>query len=106
MCDIQVLQHEIFERNEKHLNYKKEITFVEACLGAKVIIPLLGGSETELTIPAGTQTHTIFTLKGMGLPSHSSNRRGDQFVVVGVTVPKDLEDYQKELLQQFADSFS
>jgi molecular chaperone DnaJ len=105
LCDIQVLPHEHFERNKLNIHCKKDVTFVEACLGAKIIVPILGGEQAELTIPAGTQTKTSFTMKGRGLPSHSSNKRGDQIVTVHVVVPTDLKPDQQELLKQFAASF-
>ena len=52
-------------------------------------------------ISEGTQTGTIFRLRGKGVKRPNRSDRGDQYVKVYVEVPKGLDKRQKELLQQF-----
>jgi molecular chaperone DnaJ len=54
-------------------------------------------------IPEGTQTSTVFKLKGKGIKRLRSNSRGDQYFRVNVEVPVKLTQKQRELLRQFAD---
>ena len=55
-------------------------------------------------MPAGTQSGTVFRLRGKGIQVVNSSGRGDQYVKVVLEVPKNLTDTQKELLRQLEDS--
>jgi DnaJ-class molecular chaperone len=46
---------------------KSDVTFPDASLGTDVEVPTLEGT-TKLKIPGGTQSKTVFRLKGMGVP--------------------------------------
>ncbi|MFQ6050323.1 MAG: molecular chaperone DnaJ [Candidatus Hydrothermarchaeota archaeon] len=98
---VHILPHEIFQRDGNNIIYEQPISFVQAALGAEIKVPTLDGN-VKITIPAGTQSGTIFRLKGKGMPSLRSSRRGDQLVKVKVVVPKRLNERQKELLREFA----
>ena len=77
------------------------ITFAQATLGDKIQVPTLDG-KVEYEIPEGTQTGTVFRLKGKGITKLRANVRGDQYVKVTVEIPKNLNDKQKDLVRQFA----
>ena len=80
------------------------ITFAQAVLGAEIEVPTLDG-KVKYTVPEGTQTGTVFRLRGKGVPVlNNSARRGDQFVRVNIEVPKNLTKKQKDLLAEFAKS--
>jgi len=100
---VSVLRHEYFDREGTSVYYEMPITFVQAALGAEVEVPTLDG-RVKYNIPEGTQTGTVFRLRGKGIPHLRSNTRGDQFVTVNVQTPKGLNSEQKELLRQFAES--
>ncbi|MBR6258712.1 MAG: molecular chaperone DnaJ, partial [Oscillospiraceae bacterium] len=51
-------------------------------------------------VPAGTQSGTVFRLRGKGIPSLRGAGRGDQYVTVHVDIPKNLTAQQKELVKQ------
>ena len=57
------------------------ITFTQAVLGAELEIPTIDG-KVKYTIPEGTQTGTVFRLKGKGIPVLNGRGRGDQYVTV------------------------
>ena len=46
----------------------------------------------------------MFRLRGKGVPYLRGTGRGDQFVSVNITVPKNLNSHQKEMLRAFAES--
>ena len=75
------------------------VNIVQATLGDRIEVPTLDG-PVDLSIPPGTQYGQAFRLHGRGMPNVRSGRRGDQFVVVQVIVPKDLTLEQKSLLQK------
>ena len=54
----------------------------------------------EIVIPAGTQHGQSFRLQGRGMPDVRGGRRGDQYVVIQLVIPKDLDPEQKALLRK------
>jgi molecular chaperone DnaJ len=98
---IQVKEHDIFERQGNNLYVNVPVTFAQAALGAEIIVPTLDGEET-LAVPEGTQTGSIFRLKGKGIVSLQGHGRGDLFVVTTVVTPTRLTREQKRLLEDFA----
>lgn len=102
---INVGHHKIFERDGFDLYCEIPITFAEAALGAEIDVPTLEGNE-KLTIPEGTQTGTVFTMKGKGIQMLSSKGKGSIYVTVVVEVPRNMNSEQKEKLKSFAESCS
>ncbi|AOT68532.1 molecular chaperone DnaJ [Geosporobacter ferrireducens] len=99
---LRVKPHEIFQRDGTDVICEMPITFVQAALGDELVVPTLDG-RIKYKIPEGTQSGTIFRMKGKGIPSLRGYGRGDHYVKVVVEIPKKLNDKQKELLKQFAD---
>ena len=81
----------------------QNISYAQAVLGAEVEGPTRDG-KVKLTIPEGTQPGAVFRLRGKGIPYLRGSGRGDQFVSVNITVPKNLNAGQKEALRAFAAS--
>ncbi len=97
---IHVKEHALFKREGEHVILDLPITFAQAALGAQISVPTLNG-PTELTIRAGTQPGETLRLKGKGIKRLNGNGHGDQFIRVGVEIPKHLNNKQKELLKEF-----
>ncbi len=102
---IRVRSHAIFERSGTSILLDMPISFAQAALGAEIEVPTLDG-RVKYTMPAGTQTGTVFRLKGKGVPALNSRGRGDQYVTVHIEVPRDLNAKQKELLEEFEATFT
>jgi len=99
---INVRPHPIFKRQGNDVVCEMPITFVQAALGAELEVPTLDG-KVKYSIQEGTQTGTIFRLRGKGIPYLRGSGRGDQYVKVEIDVPKKLNEKQKELLREFAE---
>jgi molecular chaperone DnaJ len=99
---IHVKEHEEFERQGSNLYSSVPVTFAQAALGSEVSVPTLDGQQ-QLKIPAGTQTGTVFRLKGQGVPVLGGRGRGDLFVSVTVVTPTTLTREQRRLLEQLAE---
>lgn len=97
---LHVLEHDTFERHGHDLYTEVAISFVQAALGGEIDVPLLDGKNARLEIPAGTQTNTIFRLKGKGVDT--AHRTGDLQARAVIQTPARLSKKQKELLVQFA----
>jgi len=98
---IHVKPHRVFKREGDDLVCEMPVSFVQATLGDEVEVPTLEGLA-KLKIPEGTQSGTIFRMKGKGIPHVSGYNRGDQLVVIKVVTPSKLSEKQKELLKEFA----
>jgi molecular chaperone DnaJ len=99
---IHVAEHEQFERQGSNLYEAVPVTFAQAALGADIMVKTLENEE-KLKIPMGTQTGTVFRLKGKGMPALGGRGRGDLFVSVTVITPTTLTREQRRLLEQLAE---
>ena len=97
---VNVLEHEIFERDGKHLYCEIPISFVDAALGGELEVPTLDG-RVKLKVPAETQTGKLFRLRGKGIAPVRGGSTGDLLVRVVVETPVKLSSRQKELLREF-----
>jgi len=98
---ITVDPHEFFERNDTDVICHIPISMVQAALGATINVPTLK-DETTLNIPKGTQYGDQFRLKGQGIPSLSTGRRGNQIIKVVIKTPTNISKKQESLLKEFA----
>jgi molecular chaperone DnaJ len=98
---INVKEHELFERQGANLYAAVPVTFAQAALGAEIDVPTLSGQES-LKIPAGTQTGTVFRLKGKGMTVLGGRGHGDLFVSVTLRTPTTLTREQRKLLEELS----
>jgi molecular chaperone DnaJ len=96
---IHVAEHEQFERQGNNLYAAVPITFAQAALGTEISVKTLNADQS-LKIPAGTQTGTVFRVRGQGMPVLGGRGRGDLFVSVSVVTPTMLTREQRKLLEQ------
>lgn len=100
---VRVRPHDLFVREGDNLLLQMPISFTQAILGAHVEVPTLE-EKASLVIPKGTQHGQLFRIKGAGLPSLRTGRRGDLVIVTKVELPKKLSEKQEKLLRDFAES--
>ena len=100
---IQVKEHSVFERDGSNLFCELPIPFTTAALGGEVMVPTLEG-KAQIKVAAGTQSGTVFKLRGKGMPEFNTSVFGDLLVRVIVEVPMRLDAEQKNKLMEFAAS--
>ena len=108
LVTVQVRPSKDFERNGSNLYTTVQLGFAEAALGTEIEVPALDVenrriSPVSINIPAGTQTGSVFRLRGKGMPSLRGSGRGDVYVTVDLVTPKNLTAEQEELLRKFAE---
>ncbi|HUS76755.1 MAG TPA: molecular chaperone DnaJ [Methanothrix sp.] len=101
---INVMPHPKFQRVESDLLLETPISFTQAALGSELEVPTLGG-RAKIKVPAGTQTGTVFRLRGKGMPRLQGLGSGDLHVKVKIKTPSALTERQKELLVALAAEF-
>lgn len=97
---VYVKEHKMFKRDGQDIILEMPISFAQAALGATLTVPTVDG-KVQYDLPEGTQTGTVFRLRGSGVPSVNGRGRGDQYVKVNVEIPRNLNHEQKELLRKF-----
>lgn len=71
-------------RQGHDLNYRLEIQFLDAVLGAKKQIKLPHGGPLEVTIPPGIEEGQTLRLKDKGAPSNNDRPTGDALFVISI----------------------
>ncbi len=97
---ITVEDHPFFKREGDDLICRVPVSFPQAALGDEIEVPTPYGVERVKILP-GTQSNTIFTLRGKGVRNPTTGRKGDLHVEIFIEVPKKLDGKQKELLREF-----
>jgi molecular chaperone DnaJ len=100
---VHIADDPVFKREGSDLYVEAHLSLVQAALGDEVSVPTLEGTAL-VTVPAGTQTGTVFRLKGKGLPDMRGHGSGDQFVMMTVVTPTKLTPGQRDILRQFQEA--
>ena len=104
LLHIRIAPHRRYRVSGHDLIQTLAVSPWEAGLGAKISVATLDGN-VSLAIPAGTQSGQKLRLRGKGLPRRG-DERGDLFVEVVMTLPKNLSQNERDLLEQLAEESS
>lgn len=89
-----------YERKGDDLYTEITVDLFTAVLGGQARVPTPEG-DVVLTIPAGTQPGQTMRLGGRGMPNlRNSQKHGDLYAKMKVTLPKQLSSEQKKLFEQ------
>jgi molecular chaperone DnaJ len=98
---VRVRPHPIFKRESGVVVCEVPVSIAQATLGAVIKVPTLDGA-VDMRVPAGTQSGTLFRLRGKGAGKPGS--RGDAHVRLVVETPTALDAKQRELFEQLKSS--
>ncbi|MGI9476737.1 MAG: DnaJ C-terminal domain-containing protein [Hyphomicrobiaceae bacterium] len=91
LIEIKVQPHKQFARDGDDVRLELPISIDEAVLGAKIEVPTVSG-PVNLTIPKGTSSGQTFRLRGKGVKNATTGAKGDQFVLVKIVLPDEIDD--------------
>jgi curved DNA-binding protein len=98
MVEVQPDGH--FQREGDDLYTEVKVDMFTALLGGEIKVPTLG-RPVRLKIPPGTQSGQKLRLSGKGMPDRrQQDQQGDLYARVLITVPSDLTDEQRDLVEQ------
>ncbi len=86
------------EGNDILLN--KTVKLTQALLGDTIEINTPHGTVFNIKLPAGTNSKAKMRIPQKGIPHMKGKGCGDLFVVVNISMPKNLTSKQKELIQK------
>ena len=101
---LTVQPHPVFHRDGPHLLLECPVDITQAALGMEVDIPTMNG-RVSMKIPPGTQSGTVFRVRGKGLPDVQGGGHGDLLVRVVVETPTNLSGAQRRQLEELAKGF-
>lgn len=97
---IKVREDPIFRRKGPHIHVDATLNLAQAILGGTIQVPTLTG-DVNLKVRAGTQPGQEVVLKGKGIKTRTSYSYGNQYVHFNVSIPKNLTQRQRELIEEF-----
>jgi molecular chaperone DnaJ len=101
---VRVREHSFFERRGTDLYCTIPISMAQATLGTEIKVPTLRGQE-RLRIPEGTQSGSVFRLRGKGFPDLNGRGHGDLYVTIHVVVPRHLTREQRQIIEALGHAF-
>lgn len=101
LVQFKVREDPLFRREGVDIHVDAVLSVTQAILGGTVQVPTLSG-DVVLKVRAGTQSGQKVVLKGKGIKSKSSSFYGNQFVHFNVTIPTNLSERQRWLIEEFA----
>jgi len=87
---ITVVDHPGFSREGDNLRMAVTINCFDAILGTEKLVDTIDGKKFNVKVPAGTQTGTVLSLAGQGVPNIRSGTRGNLLITVNVLIPTNL----------------
>ncbi|VVA98038.1 unnamed protein product [Arabis nemorensis] len=99
---LQVDEKRGIQREGLNLYSKVSIDFTDAILGAVTKVETVEGTM-DLRIPPGTQPGDTVKLRRKGVPdTDRPSIRGDHCFVVKVSIPKNLSERERKLVEEFS----
>lgn len=99
LIKIKLRPHPTYERRDDDLYVDVPVDYVVAATGGEVQVPTLSGRVT-MKVPRGTSSGRVFRLPGQGMPKLRDGGRGNLYARVRVTIPEQMSDRERELLEQ------
>ena len=97
---VRVKPSSLFERHGADLIVNKELKLIDVLLGKTIDVPLVGGGNTRVEIPAGFNLKENLRIAGQGMPHIGSRARGDIYVNFVMKAPKKPSSKERELLEK------
>lgn len=98
--EVSIDRHPVFTREGDDLHFSVTVPMVDAALGVDFDVDALDGEPITVTIPQGTQPNAAINVAGQGMPRLRGEGNGNLYAHVDVTVPTELSDKQKDLLEK------
>ena len=101
---VTIKLHNYFKLEGVNLIYEAKLDIITAMLGGTIEVPLIEGGKAEFQVPAGSEPLAKLIMRGKGMKYTKSTSRGDMVIIAKITMPKNLNDKQKDLLKQFQET--
>jgi len=97
---IRIKRHPIYEVDGLDLYLNKNIDLIDLMLGTNLKIDTLHGKKLNVTVPAGSNSGTTFSVHEQGLPDHRTRTIGKLYIKVHGITPKIKNEKIRERLRK------
>lgn len=97
---VSVKDNSIFVREGANLVVEIPVSYTQLVLGAEIEVPTVNEGTLTVKIPAGSQSHTKFRVKGKGV--FVKGKAGDLIIIAKIETPKILNEEYKKVIEQLA----
>ena len=98
---FEVEDNERFERDGEDLFCESLVTYPQLVFGSDIKVPGVT-TEISLRVPPGTQSGTVFHLRGRGLPRVNASGTGDLHVRVQLWTPQTMSNEEEHAVRVMA----
>ncbi|KAF7824514.1 chaperone protein dnaJ GFA2, mitochondrial [Senna tora] len=98
---VKVREDPVFRREGSDIHVDAVLSITQAILGGTIQVPTLTG-DVVLKVRPGTQPGQKVVLKKKGIKTKNSYSLGDQYVHFNVSIPSNLTQRQRQLIEEFA----
>jgi curved DNA-binding protein len=100
LVQVNVINDTEFEVNGLDIIKTLTITCFEAILGSEQTVIGLDGKQFTIQTPEGCQPDTKLKISGEGLPGFQKDIKGNFYIRIKITIPKNLSADQIELINK------
>ncbi|KAI3992231.1 hypothetical protein MKX01_021639 [Papaver californicum] len=97
---VKVRKDPIFRREGPDIHVNASLSINQAILGGTIQVPTLTG-DVVVKVHAGTQPGQKVVLRKKGIKTRNSYSFGDQYVHFNVSIPTNLTQRQRSLIEEF-----
>jgi curved DNA-binding protein len=105
LVQIAYRRSDTFVRDGDDLYARMSVDVIDAILGGKIEIRNLDNKVYEVKVPAGTQHDSRIRLSQKGFVNPQNGRVGDLYIIANITIPKNVTQEQREILEQYRNQF-
>ncbi|AED95612.1 Chaperone protein dnaJ GFA2 [Arabidopsis thaliana] len=98
---LKVREDPVFRREGSDIHVDAVLSVTQAILGGTIQVPTLTG-DVVVKVRPGTQPGHKVVLRNKGIRARKSTKFGDQYVHFNVSIPANITQRQRELLEEFS----
>ena len=103
---LKVTNNTEWRRDRDNLYKTLKVNAFDMILGTAMQLNTVDDRTIELKIPKGTNNGTTFNVTGYGVPNVHNGRRGNLYITVETTIPKNLEERHLQKIKDIRDEIS
>jgi curved DNA-binding protein len=103
---IRIRKHAIYEVDGINLYVNKNVSVLDLILGTNITVETIHGKTLNVTVPAGANAGTTFSIQEQGLPDHRSGQTGTLFIKINATTPKIDDEQIREQIRKLNDEIN
>ncbi|MAV94227.1 MAG: hypothetical protein CMA31_00895 [Euryarchaeota archaeon] len=100
---IRIKKHPIYDVDGLDLYITKSVDLFDLILGTNIQVDTIHNKKLNVTVPAGTNPGTTYSIQEQGLPDHRTGSTGRLFVKVDGKTPQVMNEKHRERLRKIQD---